>query len=102
MIDCHLQKVHSVVINSKKTTVEFKNHSLCIPKELLLEIGNTIIIEYSQVYNNQGTGLHQYKDPEDQSIYLYTQFESHYAHTFMPCFDQPNLKASLTLTVYAP
>ena len=47
-------------------------------------------------------GLHSYVDPQDNNQYLYTQLESHYAHLLMPCFDQPNLKSSLTLQVNAP
>ena len=34
--------------------------------------------------------------------YTYTTFEPHSAHRFIPCFDQPDLKAYLNLNVILP
>src|SRR5699024_1882020 len=41
-------------------------------------------------------------DPVDDSIYLYSQFETADAKRMFTCFDQPNLKATYRLTVLAP
>jgi len=32
-------------------------------------------------------------------VYIYTDLEPFHCHTYMPCFDQPDLKASLALRV---
>ncbi|MCD4557997.1 aminopeptidase N [Schaalia sp. lx-100] len=53
-------------------------------------------------FSRTGEGLHRYKDPEDERIYLYTQFEPQDAHRAWPCFDQPDMKAPWHFTVKAP
>ena len=51
---------------------------------------------------NTGEGLHRFVDPVDGGVYLYTQFETADAKRMFACFDQPDLKATLTVTVTAP
>lgn len=47
-------------------------------------------------------GLHTYTDQADGLQYLYSQFEAFHCLKVFPCFDQPNLKAKMTLTVTTP
>ncbi|HEU5033345.1 MAG TPA: aminopeptidase N [Mycobacteriales bacterium] len=54
------------------------------------------------VYMRTGEGLHRFTDPVDKETYLYTQFETFDAHRMYACFDQPDLKASVTFVVDAP
>lgn len=51
---------------------------------------------------NDGTGVHHYKDAEDNEEYLYTQFEPFYAHKAFPVFDQPDIRAIIELTTFVP
>lgn len=68
-----------------------------------LRIGlNQVEIDYTQAYSKQGQGLHRFKDPKTNEIFLYSQFQTFDANRFMPCFDQPDLRASLELQVEAP
>src|SRR5699024_9435524 len=53
-------------------------------------------------YMNTGEGLHRFVDPVDGNVYLYSQFESADAKRMFACFDQPDLKARVTMTVTAP
>jgi len=53
------------------------------------------------VYERNGEGLHYYKDPADESEYIYSQYEAFNTHKTFPCFNQPNLKACLDLLVFA-
>lgn len=53
-------------------------------------------------YRNDGVGLHSFVDPVDKEQYLYTKFEPDQCHWFIPVFDQPDLKADLTLDVVVP
>lgn len=53
-------------------------------------------------YNHNGQGLHVFTDPADNETYLYTQFETADAKRVFACFDQPNLKATYTISVTAP
>jgi aminopeptidase N len=53
-------------------------------------------------YQHTGVGMHRFADPTDGKVYLHTQFEPYDAHRVFACFDQPDIKASFTLTVTAP
>jgi aminopeptidase N len=63
---------------------------------------NRIEISFNHLYSKNGHGLHRFKDPVDDAVYLYTDFEPFFAHTAFPCFDQPDLKAAFELTVETP
>ena len=63
---------------------------------------NKAEIAFQQKYTNDGTGLARFVDPEDQRVYVYTQFESYYANEMFPCFDQPDIKAKLKMQVTVP
>ena len=60
---------------------------------------NCVEIYYKTGYSKDGQGLHYFKDTTDGHEYLYSQFESFFAHRMFPCFDQPDLKATLTLVI---
>ena len=76
--------------------------ALEIPKKYLKKGPNKIVISYLGKYSNTGIGLHRFEDPEDKAVYLYSQFEPFDANRMFPCFDQPDLKAPLSLTVTTP
>ncbi|MEV4317801.1 aminopeptidase N [Actinocrispum sp. NPDC049592] len=63
---------------------------------------NELVVHAQCRYMNTGEGLHRFVDPVDNSVYLYTQFETADAKRMFTCFDQPDLKAVYTLTVTAP
>ena len=65
-------------------------------------MGNNLVhITYQHPYDQDGTGLHRFVDPEDGNTYLYTYLWPYYANRLFPHFDQPNLKASYEMTVRA-
>jgi aminopeptidase N len=61
-------------------------------------------IRYSGHINASGAGLFlvDYGGPQGRKRALYTQFENNYARQFFPCWDEPNRKATIALTVIAP
>lgn len=71
------------------------------PAELLPR-GNRLIVSYTRAYVRNGNGLHRFKDVADGRLYHFNHFEAYYAHLVFPCFDQPDLKAPIELTVEAP
>jgi aminopeptidase N len=67
-----------------------------------LAASNELRVVADCAYSRSGEGLHRFVDPVDQSVYLYTQFETADAHRMYTCFDQPDLKATFAITVKAP
>jgi aminopeptidase N len=63
---------------------------------------NTLIVDLEAIYSVTGEGLHRFVDPADSEIYLYTQFEVADARRMYACFDQPDLKATFTLSAVTP
>jgi aminopeptidase N len=62
---------------------------------------NELVVEATMGYTNNGTGLHRFVDPADGAVYLYAaMFLSETGRVF-GCFDQPDLKAPLSLRVTA-
>ena len=53
-------------------------------------------------YVTNSAGLHYYKDPKDERVYIYSHLEPFFCHRFMPCFDQPDIKAPISLSVVSP
>jgi len=60
------------------------------------------VIEMNGLYSNTGEGLQRSVDPVDEQVYIYSQGETAFIRKMYPCFDQPDLKATFTLTVIAP
>jgi aminopeptidase N len=67
----------------------------------LAEDNELTVVAYCR-YMNTGEGLHQFTDPVDGGVYLYSQFETADAKRMFACFDQPDLKATYQLTVLVP
>ncbi len=63
---------------------------------------NTVTVVAECAYMNTGEGLHRFTDPVDGEVFCYTQFEVADARRVFACFEQPDLKATFTLTVDAP
>lgn len=63
---------------------------------------NTVEVEAQCRYMTSGEGLHRFRDPVDETTYLYTQFEVADARRVFAVFEQPDLKAPMQLTVRAP
>lgn len=63
---------------------------------------HTVTVTYTGKYRRNGTGMHRFLDPVDQMTYIYSYFCPYFARAVFPCFDQPDLKAVLRLTVVIP
>ncbi len=94
--------LRSVVVNGQATEVAYNDFFLRIPGDVLRTGANQINIEFAHDYSQDGTGLHRFLDPADGKTYLYSYLWPYYANRLFPLFDQPNIKAELTLKVRAP
>ena len=67
-----------------------------------LALQNELIVEIEAIYSKSGEGLQYSVDPADGEVYLYSQGETAYIRRMYPCFDQPDLKATYSLTTIVP
>ncbi|GAA3457730.1 aminopeptidase N [Dactylosporangium matsuzakiense] len=63
---------------------------------------NRLEARFTARYSPSGEGILRFVDPEDGQTYLYGQAPLDDAQRMFVCFDQPDLKAPMTLTVHAP
>ena len=64
--------------------------------------GNRLLVHARCAYSVHGIGLHRLVDPVDGRVYVYTHFEPFDAHKVFACWDQPDLKGAVHMTVRAP
>jgi aminopeptidase N len=62
----------------------------------------TVTVRARCSYSRTGEGLHRFVDPADGLVYLWAQSFLDDAQRIFACFDQPDLKATIALTVDAP
>ncbi|GAB2512155.1 aminopeptidase N [Nocardiopsis aegyptia] len=100
-VDLTAPALRSAVLNGREldTAELFDGERLVLPD---LAARNELTVVADAAYMRTGEGLHRFVDPVDDSVYLYTQFETADAHRMFTCFDQPDLKATFELTVFAP
>ncbi len=67
-----------------------------------LEPVNEVVVDARIPYVNDGDGMHSFTDPADDATYVAAYAGMDLAHKIFACFDQPDLKAPITLTVKAP
>ena len=85
-------KVKSIMVNNKPVAVQLLKEHLVIGQKYLKPGKNEVRIDFQA-----GEGA-----LNRNSDYLYTLFVPDRARTVFPCFDQPDLKATFTLTLRIP
>jgi aminopeptidase N len=63
---------------------------------------NELVVVADMAYSHDGEGLHKHTDPADGLTYLYATSALNAAPRWFACFDQPDVKATVTLTVSCP
>ena len=100
-IDLVADRVHAATLNGVDLDVAayVEDEGITLPD---LAEQNDLVVTADCRYMNSGEGLHRFVDPVDDSVYLYTQFETADAKRMFACFDQPDLKSVYRLTVVTP
>ena len=75
---------------------------ILVPARLLHDGENTLRLEFVADIAPTGASIIRNHDPTDGSDYLYTLLVPADASQLFPCFDQPDLKARVRLTLTAP
>jgi aminopeptidase N len=98
-LDCVGKRVISAKLNGADFDPKFDGETIFLPA---IAAENTLEIEHEGIYSNSGEGLHRFVDPADNEVYLYTQFETGDARRMYACFDQPDQKATFTISTITP
>jgi aminopeptidase N len=103
-LNCQVRAITDLTVNGHSNTDadSYKDHKIHLKADQLKAGWNSVEMKYFQIYSKLQVGLHTYTDSQDQKQYLYTQFESFHCSKVFPCFDQPNLKAKMTLCAVVP
>jgi len=101
VLDLVAHRLDSAVLNGRPLAVAGYDPAVGIVLTNLAA-ENTVIISARMSYSATGEGLHRFVDPDDGETYLWTQLEPADAKRVFACFDQPDLKAAITLTVRHP
>ncbi|MBI3430308.1 MAG: aminopeptidase N, partial [Actinobacteria bacterium] len=99
-IDAPARRVISATLNGNPLDVSnFDGESIFLNN--LAQV-NDLVIELESIFSKNGEGLQYSVDPSDQEIYLYSQCAPALTRHIYACFDQPDLKATFTLTATVP
>ena len=96
-VDLMAPLVRSVTLNGRELARGDERIAL---DDLLAD--NVLTVDADCAYSRTGEGLHRFTDPADGEVYTYSQTFLADAQRVFACFDQPDLKAPLTLRVTAP
>ena len=98
-IDCVGKRVVSARLNGANFDPKYDGETVFLPA---IAADNILEIEHEGIYSHSGEGLHRFVDPADNEVYLYTQFETGDARRMYACFDQPDQKATFTISTITP
>ena len=91
-----------VVVNGQAIAVRWTNGHLVIPATALHAGDNAIRVRFQSMIAAAGASIIRFHDPADGDDYLYTLLVPADANQLFPCFDQPDIKARVSLTLVTP
>jgi aminopeptidase N len=91
-----------VVVNGRPVEPRVVNGHLVVPGASLRRGSNVVSLDFRALIAPAGASIISYDDASDHSRYLYTLLVPADAHQLFPCFDQPDLKARVSLTLVTP
>src|SRR3954464_8139089 len=103
IVDFRGPALASVTVNAAPLDrVDWNGKHLRIPGRLLKSGVNVVAARFSTLIAPAGAPIIRFHDETDRRDYLYTLLVPSDAHALFPCFDQPDLKARLTLALTVP
>ncbi|HEY3737601.1 MAG TPA: aminopeptidase N [Jatrophihabitans sp.] len=102
-VEVQSARLHSAVLNGTPLDIATAYDAGAGRLQLAeLDAQNELVIDAVMAYSHDGEGLHRHVDPADGNTYLYATSALTCAPRWFACFDQPDLKARITLDVTTP
>ena len=101
-VDLNDAEINALMVNGKSVKPTYNKWFITLPAKSLNKGKNIVSISFTREHSTDGEGLHRFKDPVDDKVYLYSHFEPAAAQQMFALFDQPDLKATYTMSVSAP
>lgn len=94
------ESVQSVTVNGVEVPSLFDGSRI----GFAVPVGEEVSVGFATTsrYSRTGQGLHRFVDPADGNTYLYSHVEPSDARRIYPCFDQPDLKATFSISMTTP
>ena len=103
ILDFRGQRLGAVEVNgSALTSPRFNGAHLSIPAQSIVAGENVVTMSFVARVAAAGASIIRYRDATDGAEYLYTLLVPADANQLFPCFDQPDLKARVSLRLRAP
>ncbi|HEY2065811.1 MAG TPA: M1 family aminopeptidase [Gemmatimonadaceae bacterium] len=102
ILDFRGLRLGAPAVNGRPTTLAGDGAHLRIPAALLRDGENSVEMDFLSAIRPAGASIIRYHDSNDGADYLYTLLVPSDANALFPCFDQPDLKARVTLTLVTP
>src|SRR5579885_2683037 len=102
IIDFRGPALTNVAVNGAHAATTFNGVHLRIPASAIHAGSNVVTADFKSMIAPAGASIIRFHDDKDGSDYLYTLLVPSDANALFPCFDQPDLKARLTLTLTVP
>ena len=89
-------------VNGSEAKTEFNGAHVRIPARAIRSGANVVEAQFASMIAPAGASIIRYHDARDDNDYLYTLLVPSDANALFPCFDQPDLKARMTLSLTMP
>jgi aminopeptidase N len=102
ILDFRGLELRAVAVNGAAIETDWRNDHVIIPARHLSDGANSVRLDFVAALAPAGTSIIRYDDARADTRFLYTLLVPSDAQQLFPVFDQPDLKARLTLAIDAP
>ncbi len=103
ILDFRGPRLERVTVNGRADSrIAWNGAHLRVPASLLRDGRNEVAAEFAALVAPSGASVIRYHDATDGADYLYTLLVPADANQLFPCFDQPDLKARVSLSLTTP
>ena len=102
VVDFRGPNYSNVAVNGALFTPRTENGHLIIAASSLRDGENQVALDFKAMIAPAGASVIRFHDAVDNAEYLYTLLVPADANQLFPCFDQPDLKARVSLDLFTP